>query len=365
MVRSLYTTLRNSLYLGSSGYYVERGCIVTANQTTAVLIPCLNEERTIGKVVAAFRRELPDAQIYVYDNASDDQTSERAAQAGAIVRMAPERGKGNVLRRMLRDIDADRYVLVDGDDTYPAQDVHALLDALDNGWDMVVGDRLSSTYFTENKRRFHNSGNRFVRCVINRMFHAHIRDVMSGYRAFNNLFAKSYAVMSDGFEIETEMTIFALDRKMRVTEVPVQYRDRVEGSVSKLNTFSDGAKVLNMIFRLVYENRPLPFFGSLGALIGGVGFGLALWVCIEFAQTGEVRRFPLLIGSTMLMLIGVVSIFTGLVLTVMARRTRTQFAFESQIYIASSHTRPSVSEPFGHRAAESPGGHRGQRAIGQ
>ncbi|AFI63661.1 glycosyltransferase [Bifidobacterium animalis subsp. animalis] len=243
-------------------------------------------------MVTAFRQQLPDAQIYVYDNASDDRTSEFAAQAGAIVRIAPERGKGNVLRRMLRDIDADRYVLVDGDDTYPAQDVHALLDALDKGWDMVVGDRLSSTYFTENKRPFHNSGNRLVRSVINHTFHAHVHDVMSGYRAFNNLFAKSYAVMSNGFEIETEMTIFALDRKMRVTEVPVQYRDRVEGSVSKLSTFSDGAKVLNMIFRLVYENRPLPFFGSLGVIIGGVGFGLALWVCIEFAQTGEVRRFP-------------------------------------------------------------------------
>ena len=352
MVRSLYTTLRNSLYLGSSGYYVERGCIVTANQTTAVLIPCLNEEKTIGRVVTAFRQQLPDAQIYVYDNASDDRTSEFAAQAGAIVRIAPERGKGNVLRRMLRDIDADRYVLVDGDDTYPAQDVHALLDALDKGWDMVVGDRLSSTYFTENKRPFHNSGNRLVRSVINHTFHAHVHDVMSGYRAFNNLFAKSYAVMSNGFEIETEMTIFALDRKMRVTEVPVQYRDRVEGSVSKLSTFSDGAKVLNMIFRLVYENRPLPFFGSLGVIIGGVGFGLALWVCIEFAQTGEVRRFPLLIGSTMLMLIGVISIFTGLILAVMARRDRAQFAFESQIYIASSHNRPSVSESFDNRVSE-------------
>lgn len=319
---------------------------MTANQTTAVLIPCLNEEKTIGKVVEDFRRELPDAQIYVYDNASDDRTSEIAAAAGAIVRLAPERGKGNVLRRMLRDIDADRYVLVDGDDTYPAQDVHALLDSIDNGWDMVVGDRLSSTYFTENKRPFHNSGNRLVRSVINHTFHAQIRDVMSGYRAFNNLFAKSYAVMANGFEIETEMTIFALDHKIRVTEVPVQYRDRIEGSESKLSTFSDGAKVLNMIFRLVYENRPLPFFGTAGVIIGGVGFGLALWVCIEFAQTGQVRRFPLLIGATMLMVIGVISLFTGLILTVMARRDRSRFAFMAQTYVATSHHQPSVSETF-------------------
>ena len=313
---------------------------MTTHQTTAVLIPCLNEEQTIGKVVADFRRELPDAVIYVYDNASDDRTSQVAADAGAIVRMAPERGKGNVLRRMLRDIDADRYVLVDGDDTYPAEDVHTLLDTLDQGWDMVVGDRLSSTYFTE------NTGNRLVRSAINSTFHAQIRDVMSGYRVFDNLFAKAYGVMSNGFEIETEMTIFALDRKLRVTEVPIQYRDRPEGSTSKLSTFSDGAKVLNLIFRLAYENRPLPFFGTLGGIIGGVGLGLALWVCIEFAQTGMVRRFPLLIGSTMLMIIGVIAVFTGLVLAVFARKDRSRFAFAAQTYIAASGRHPSVSEPY-------------------
>ena len=319
---------------------------MTTHQTTAVLIPCLNEEQTIGKVVADFRRELPDAVIYVYDNASDDRTSQVAADAGAIVRMAAERGKGNVLRRMLRDIDADRYVLVDGDDTYPAEDVHTLLDTLDQGWDMVVGDRLSSTYFTENKRPFHNTGNRLVRSAINSTFHAQIRDVMSGYRVFDNLFAKAYGVMSNGFEIETEMTIFALDRKLRVTEVPIQYRDRPEGSTSKLSTFSDGAKVLNLIFRLAYENRPLPFFGTLGGIIGGVGLGLALWVCIEFAQTGMVRRFPLLIGSTMLMIIGVIAVFTGLVLAVFARKDRSRFAFAAQTYIAASGRHPSVSEPY-------------------
>ena len=284
---------------------------MTTHQTTAVLIPCLNEEQTIGKVVADFRRELPDAVIYVYDNASDDRTSQVAADAGAIVRMAPERGKGNVLRRMLRDIDADRYVLVDGDDTYPAEDVHTLLDTLDQGWDMVVGDRLSSTYFTENKRPFHNTGNRLVRSAINSTFHAQIRDVMSGYRVFDNLFAKAYGVMSNGFEIETEMTIFALDRKLRVTEVPIQ-----------------------------------PFFGTLGGIIGGVGLGLALWVCIEFAQTGMVRRFPLLIGSTMLMIIGVIAVFTGLVLAVFARKDRSRFAFAAQTYIAASGRHPSVSEPY-------------------
>lgn len=319
---------------------------MTTHQTTAVLIPCLNEEQTIGKVVSDFRKELPDAQIYVYDNASDDHTAQIAAAAGAIVRLAPERGKGNVLRRMLRDIDADRYVLVDGDDTYPAEDVHVLLSTLDEGWDMVVGDRLSSTYFTENKRPFHNVGNRLVRSAINHTFHAHIHDVMSGYRVFNNLFAKSYAVMSNGFEIETEMMIFAMDRKLRVTESPVQYRDRPEGSISKLSTFSDGLRVLNLIFRLVYENRPLPFFGTLGAVIGGAGLGLAIWVCVEFAQTGVVRRFPLLIGSTMLMIIGVIAFFTGLVLTVFANKARTQFAFEAQIYTEASKYHPSVSRTY-------------------
>ncbi|NEG70486.1 glycosyltransferase [Bifidobacterium choloepi] len=303
--------------------------------TTAVLIPCLNEEQTIRKVVTDFRRELPDAVIYVYDNRSTDSTSAEAKAAGAIVRYSPERGKGNVLRRMLRDIDADRYVLVDGDDTYPAEDVHQLLDTLDDGWDMVVGDRLSSTYFTENKRPFHNSGNRLVRFAINKAFHAEIRDVMSGYRAFNRLFAKSYSVLSDGFEIETEMTIHALDNKMRVTEVPVQYRDRPDGSESKLNTFSDGFKVLGLIFRLIYVNRPLPFFGTLAVIIGGVGLGLAIWVCVLFWKTGEVTRFPTLIGATMLMLFGIISLFTGLILEVVARKDRARFMFDANIFVAS------------------------------
>ncbi len=311
--------------------------------TTAVLIPCLNEEVTIRKVVEDFRHELPDAQIYVYDNRSTDNTASEARQAGAIVRFSPERGKGNVLRRMLRDIDADRYVLVDGDDTYPAEDVHKLLGTLDEGWDMVVGDRLSSTYFTENKRPFHNSGNRLVRFSINHAFHAHINDVMTGYRAFNRLFAKSYAVLANGFEIETEMTIHALDRKMRVTEVPVQYRDRPEGSESKLSTFSDGFKVLGMIFRLNYENRPLPFFGTLGVITGGVGIGLLIWIFVMFWRTGEVAKFPTLIGATMLVLFGIISCFTGLVLQVMGRRAREHFAFESNIFLATVNSEYGVT----------------------
>lgn len=311
---------------------------MAANVTTAVLIPCLNEEQTIAKVVTDFRRELPDADIYVYDNRSTDRTSEEAERAGAIVRFSPERGKGNVLRRMLRDIDADRYVLVDGDDTYPAEDVHQLLATLDNGWDMVVGDRLSSTYFTENKRPFHNVGNRLVRFFINHTFHADIHDVMTGYRTFNRLFAKSYAVLSDGFEIETEMTVHALDHKMRVTESPVQYRDRPEGSESKLSTFSDGFKVLSLIFRLAYENRPLPFFGIIGLLTGGTGLGLAIWLCIVFWQTGEVTRFPTLIGATMLMLFGIISWFTGLILQVNAHKGRAQFMFNANIFLSTVHS---------------------------
>jgi glycosyltransferase involved in cell wall biosynthesis len=297
----------------------------------AVIIPCLNEAQTIGKVVTDFRRELPDADIYVYDNASTDATIHEGITHGAIIRKVKNRGKGHVLRSALRDITADRYVLVDGDDTYPADAIHDLLDELDDGYDLVVGDRLSSTYFTENKRPFHNVGNRVVRGAINWAFHAHVKDVMSGYRVFNRRFAKTYAVLSDGFEVETEMTIHALDKRLRVAEVPITYRDRPEGSHSKLKTFSDGFKVLNLILRLFYKHRPLPFFCGSGTIIMLVGTLLTFSVFMDYWKTGVVLRFPTLIGSVMLIVLGVICFFTGLILDVIARNDREKFSIEAEI----------------------------------
>ena len=227
----------------------------------AVLLPCYNEEPTIGKVVRDFRAALPEAAIYVYDNNSMDGTAQVAAAAGAIVRREPVQGKGNVIRRMFREVEADAYIMADGDDTYPADQAEALLrPVLEEGADMVIGDRLSSTYFEQNKRPFHNGGNRVVRWLIRRFWHTDIHDIMTGYRAFSRAFVKSFPVMSAGFEIETEMTIHALDRRFLLREVPVAYRDRPEGSVSKLNTFSDGLSVLRTIILLYKEYRPLRFF---------------------------------------------------------------------------------------------------------
>ena len=219
-----------------------------SEQRIAVLIPCYNESVTIKKVVEDYKKVLPEAVIYVYDNNSTDNTAELAKEAGAEVRYERRQGKGNVIRTMFRDIDADCYVMIDGDDTYPADNARELVDAVLNGEaDMVIGDRLSSTYFTENKRPFHNSGNKIVRWSINKLFHSDVTDIMTGYRAFSRQFVKSYPVLSKGFEIETEMTIHCLDKNFKIVEIPVSYRDRPEGSVSKLNTFSDGAKVLKTI----------------------------------------------------------------------------------------------------------------------
>ena len=298
-----------------------------------VIIPCLNEEKTIFKVVSDFKRELPSADIIVYDNDSTDGTVLDAIRAGAIIRTVHDRGKGNVLRHALRGVDADRCVLVDGDDTYPAESVHEMLDELDDGYDLVVGDRLSSTYFTENKRPFHNIGNRIVRGSINWAFHAHMRDPMSGYRAFNRRFAKTYAVLSDGFEIETEMTIHALDKKLLVKEIPIGYRDRPEGSVSKLHTVRDGFRVLRLILRLFYEHRPIPFFCGSGLVIGLIGALFSLSVFIDYWHTGLVLRFPTLIGAVMMIVLGFICFFTGLMLDVIARKDRERFSMESEIFL--------------------------------
>ena len=302
-----------------------------ANNDTsiAVLLPCYNEEATIGKVVRDFKAALPDAAIYVYDNNSTDRTAELAAAEGAIVRKEPRQGKGNVVRAMFEDIDADVYVMADGDDTYPADAAPAMVEKVLEGYDMVIGDRLSSTYFQENKRPFHNFGNRLVRGSINGLFGAHVTDIMTGYRAFNFTFVKTYPVLSRGFEVETEMTIHSLNNNLRLFEMPIQYRDRPEGSVSKLDTVGDGIKVMSTIFRMIREYKPLPFFGGLGLIIGIVGIVLCGTVTFEFAKTGVVTHFPTLIGAVMLVITGLLLIIAGIILDVMAKNDRKTFVIDT------------------------------------
>ncbi len=289
----------------------------------AVLIPCYNESKTIAKVVSDYKAALPEADVYVYDNNSTDHTDEIARAAGAIVRYERRQGKGNVIRSMFREIDADCYVMADGDDTYPAEYAPEMVRlVLEENADMVVGDRLSATYFTENKRPFHNMGNRVVRGLINLLFHSSIHDIMTGYRAFSPLFVKSFPVLSQGFEIETEMTIHALDKNFYLREIPVNYRDRPEGSVSKLNTVRDGIRVLKMIFLLFRDYRPMSFFGILGGLFGLVGLGAFIPVLAEYFHTGLVPRFPTLIASVGLMTVAVLFWMAGLILTVINKKHR-------------------------------------------
>ena len=300
----------------------------------AVLVPCYNEEQTVYEVVSAFKKVLPDAAVYVYDNNSTDHTAEIAKQAGAIVRHEYRQGKGNVVRSMFRDIEADCYVMVDGDNTYPAdvvQEMCALV--LDGKADMVIGDRLSSTYFAENKRRFHNFGNDMVRKVINFLWKPKepILDVMTGLRAFSPLFVKSFPVLSQGFEVETEMTIHALDNNLLIRSIPVQYRDRPEGSQSKLKTYSDGAKVLFTIFNLFRDYKPLKFFGTLSAFLAIVSLILFLPVFSEFLQTGMVPRFPTLIVSVVMMLAAFLSVVCGLILDTNAKNNRKNFEIQMNI----------------------------------
>lgn len=296
----------------------------------AVLIPCYNEEKTIAKVVSDVKKFLPQAVTYVYDNNSTDRTVELATEAGAIVRYEYAQGKGNVIRRMFREIDAECYLMIDGDDTYPLDCAQEMVDrVLQHQADMVVGDRLSSTYFTENKRPFHNFGNRLVRGSINGLFGAHVTDIMTGYRAFNFTFVKTYPVLSRGFEVETEMTIHSLNNNLRLFEMPIQYRDRPEGSVSKLDTVGDGIKVMSTIFRMIREYKPLPFFGGLGLIIGIVGIVLCGTVTFEFAKTGVVTHFPTLIGAVMLVIAGLLLIIAGIILDVMAKNDRKTFVIDT------------------------------------
>jgi len=294
----------------------------------AVLIPCYNESKTIEKVIKDFKRALPGAVIYVYDNNSKDGTDEIARRAGAVVRYEYQQGKGNVIRRMFREIDAKCYVMTDGDDTYPADEAEKLCEAvLERNADMVVGDRLSSSYFEENKRPFHNFGNSLVRGAINSMFKSDIRDIMTGYRAFSYQFVKSFPVLSKGFEIETEMSIHAIDKNMRVENVIIQYRDRPEGSESKLNTFSDGFKVLRTILKLYRDYKPFGFFGICSAILALVAVVLFIPIFITYIETGMVDRFPTLFVCGFMALAAIQSLFTGLMLSNMALKNRRDFEY--------------------------------------
>ncbi len=294
----------------------------------AVLIPCYNEGFTIAKVVADWRRELPEAVIYVYDNNSTDNTVSEAERAGAVVRYERQQGKGNVIRRMFREIDARCYIMVDGDDTYPAEYGREMADmVLNRNVDMVVGDRLSATYFTENKRPFHNFGNSLVRSTINALFKSDIRDVMTGYRAFSFLFVKSFPIVSKGFEIETEMTIHAVDKNMSIDNIIVNYRDRPDGSESKLNTYSDGMRVIMSIVRLFKNYRPFEFFGALSLILFLIAAVMFVPILVIYMETGLVPRFPTLIVCGFIALAAVVSFFSGLLLTTIVQKSRQDFEY--------------------------------------
>lgn len=295
----------------------------------AVLIPCYNESKTIEKVVTDFKRELPEATIYVYDNNSTDGTDKIAEAAGAVVRYEYQQGKGNVIRRMFRDIDAECYIMTDGDDTYPAEYAREMANkVLERNVDMVVGDRLSSTYFEENKRPFHNFGNSIVRSSINRLFKSNIKDIMTRYRAFSYLFVKTFPVLSKGFEIETEMSIHAVDKNLFVENVIIDYRDRPEGSESKLNTYSDGFKVLRTIFRLFKNYKPMQFFSLLALVLAVISAAFFTPVFVAFLRTGVVDKMPTLIVSGFTMLAAIQSLFSGLILATMTQKNRQDFEMQ-------------------------------------
>lgn len=315
----------------------------------AVLIPCYNESKTIAKVVADWKAQLPEATIYVYDNNSTDQTARLAAEEGAIVKPEYLQGKGNVIRRMFREIDAQAYLMVDGDDTYPAEFGREMVDkVLFHNADMVVGDRLSSTYFTENKRPFHNFGNTLVRKSINLLFKNEIKDIMTGYRAFSYNFVKTFPVLSKGFEIETEMSIHAADKNMQVENIIIDYRDRPEGSESKLNTYSDGMKVLWTIARLYRSYKPLGFFSFFSVLLLIISTIFLLPVLLTYVQTGMVPNFPTLIVCGFVYLAAIVSFFVGVILSTIVRQDRQNFEIRlimcQHSYRISSRTSPCEQE---------------------
>ena len=292
----------------------------------AVLIPCYNESQTIAKVVKDYKEALPEAVIYVYDNNSTDDSARIAKEAGAVVRYEYKQGKGNVMRRMFMEIDADCYLMVDGDDTYPADNAREMDEAvLNRKADMVIGDRLSSTYFSENKRKFHNFGNTIVKKSINVLFHSDITDIMTGYRAFSYRFVKTFPVLSEGFEIETEMTIHAIDKNMEVENVVVQYRDRPDGSESKLNTFGDGIKVLFTIINFYRVYKPLQFFAGLSFIMLFVAFIFFAPVFVEFLRTHEVSKIPTLVVCGFVALASIQSFFSGMILNSLKQKERQDF----------------------------------------
>lgn len=295
----------------------------------AVLIPCYNEAATIAKVVTDWQTALPEAVVYVYDNNSTDGTADIARAAGAVVRPEYRQGKGNVIRRMFREIDAQVYLMADGDDTYPAEHAREMAElVLYKQSDMVVGDRLSSTYFTENKRPFHNFGNTIVRWSINTLFRSKVRDIMTGCRAFSYEFVKTFPVLSAGFEIETEMTIHALDKNMKIDHVIIDYRDRPDGSESKLNTFKDGFKVLKTISRLHRTYKPASFFGMIAAALLLLAVAFFIPVLVTYIQTGLVPNFPTLIVCCFTALAALLSFFTGLQLQNAVQKNKQDFELQ-------------------------------------
>lgn len=294
----------------------------------SVLIPCYNESRTIAKVIKDYKAALPEALIYVYDNNSSDGTDEIARETGAVVRYEYRQGKGNVIRRMFREIDSMCYIMIDGDDTYPAESARKMADlVLNHNADMVVGDRLSSTYFTQNKRLFHNFGNSIVRKSINCLFKSDIKDIMTGYRAFSYNFVKTFPVLSRGFEIETEMSIHAIDKNMQVENVIIEYRNRPEGSMSKLNTYSDGIRVLRTIFRLFRTYKPMSFFAIFAALLTIISAVFFIPVLITYIQTGLVPNFPTLIVCGFTFIAAILSFFCGLLLSTIQQKHRQDFEY--------------------------------------
>lgn len=309
----------------------------------AVLIPCYNESKTIEKVVNDFKRVLPEAVIYVYDNNSKDDTDEIARRAGAVVRYEHQRGKGNVIRRMFSEIDAECYLMVDGDDTYPAESAPEMAEKiLKDRVDMIVGDRLSSTYFSENKRPFHNFGNSIVRWSINLLFKNDIKDIMTGYRAFSYRFVKTFPVLSKGFEIETEMSIHSVDKNMLVENVVIDYRDRPAGSESKLNTYSDGMKVIFTILRMFKTYRPAGFFGSIAALLAIISIAFFIPVLIAYSQTGLVLQFPTLIVCGFVMIAALLSFFAGQILETIHQKYRQDH--EMNIYRVTSEMQEKLKQ---------------------
>ena len=299
----------------------------------AVLIPCYNEEKTIRKVIRDFRRELPDATIYVYNNNSTDDTEKIAQEEGAIVRREGKQGKGNVIRTMFREIDAKCYIITDGDDTYPAEDARKMCDMiLNENVDMCVGDRLSSTYFKQNKRPFHNIGNVIVRKLINKIYKSDIRDVMTGYRAFSYRFVKTFPILSKGFEVETEMTIHALDKNLNIQNYIIEYRDRPNGSFSKLHTYADGAKVLKTIAILYKNYKPMSFFINLALIFTIIATCFLVPVLAEYYKTGLVPRMPTFVASIFFYLCAIESTFCGLILQTIVRKNKQDFEIKLNEY---------------------------------